>query len=127
MLMLCLGTGAAAAGAATKTLSPTRDCQLNNGKLTQKYTAKQLRHALDTMQSSTREYTTCYAAIQDQLDDITGVKSLTDQSGSGSGGGSGTVILIVLIVVVILLGGGAAVWAYRRRGDSGPDHGSDGI
>jgi hypothetical protein len=118
---LCLGTGAMAASAATKPLSPTKDCQLHNGSLTQKYTAAELQHALNTMQSSTRQYTTCYDAIRDQLQTVNGGKVLTNTNQASGGGGSGTVILIVVIVVVILLGGGLALWAHRRNRAAGGD------
>ena len=127
VLMLCFATATATAGAATKTkfVSPIVDCQKHSGRLTTSYTITELKRALRTIPTSVRQYTTCNAAITDQLDSLEGIKPVTAGNQSSGGGGSGTVILIVVIVVVILLGGGAALWAYRRNQSATGADGAD--
>lgn len=106
----------------TRTRTQTRanpvlaDCQRHGGTLSRRYTVAELQHALNGLSPSVREYTTCYTAIENQLNQQIGGTQIGNLgSSSNSGGGSGTVILIVVVVVVLLGGGGAAAWASRRN------------
>jgi hypothetical protein len=110
-----LAAGLLAAAPASAALSgAVADCNTHT-RLTQTYTAAQLRTALNTMPADVKEYTDCYDVIQRALlADIGGIKA--DSSGSGGGGSSflPTPLLIVLGVLVVAAGVFAVI-AYRRR------------
>ncbi len=113
----------ASAGAAA--LTPVADCSAN-GRLTQSYTAPQLRHGLATMPADVREYSGCYDILQRAL-----YQKIGKLSGGGSSGGGGSFLPIWLIVVLaVLVIGGAAVGvaALRNRdgGGDGPGNGPPG-
>ena len=104
----------AAAPASAKLSEAVADCNTHT-RLTQTYTAAQLRTALNTMPADVKEYTDCYDVIQRALlADIGGIKA--DGSGGGGGGSSflPTPLLIVLGVLVVAAGVFAVI-AYRRR------------
>jgi hypothetical protein len=104
----------AAAPASARLSKAVADCNTHT-RLTQTYTAAQLRTALNTMPADVKEYTNCYDVIQRALlADIGGIKA---DGGGGGGGGSSflpTPLLIVLGVLVVAAGG-LAVVARRRR------------
>ncbi|HUO70393.1 MAG TPA: hypothetical protein VMU39_06420 [Solirubrobacteraceae bacterium] len=89
------------------------------GAVSGNFTLQQLRHALNTLSPTTKEYTNCYDAIN---------RAIAAKGGSGGGNGSSnssggsflpTWLLIILIVLV--LGAGAyGVVALRRQGQGGP-------
>jgi hypothetical protein len=110
-----LAAGLLAAAPAPAALSgAVADCNTHT-RLTQTYTAAQLRTALNTMPADVKEYTDCYDVIQRALlADIGGIKA--DSSGGGGGGSSflPTPLLIVLGVLVVAAGVFAVI-AYRRR------------
>jgi hypothetical protein len=109
-----LAAGLLAAAPASAALSgAVADCNTHT-RLTQTYTAAQLRTALNTMPADVKEYTDCYDVIQRALlADIGGIKA---DSGGGGGGSSflPTPLLIVLGVLVVAAGVFAVI-AYRRR------------
>jgi hypothetical protein len=110
-----LAVGLLAAAPAPAALSgAVADCNTHT-RLTQTYTAAELRTALNTMPADVKEYTDCYDVIQRALlADIGGIKA--NDSGGGDGGSSflPTPLLIVLGVLVVAAGVFAVI-ARRRR------------
>jgi hypothetical protein len=104
----------AAAPAAAKLSGAVADCNTHT-RLTQTYTAAQLRTALNTMPADVKEYTDCYDVIQRALlADIGGIKA----GGSSSGGGGSSFLptpLLIVLGVLVVAAGVFAVIAYRRR------------
>ncbi len=91
------------------------DC-IANQQVTGNYTIQQLRHALNTLSPTTKEYTNCYDAINRAIE----AKSGTGNGSSNASGGSflPTPLLILLIVLVLAAAGYGAL-AWRRRDQSG--------
>ena len=104
----------AAAPASAKLSGAVADCNTHT-RLTQTYTAAQLRTALNTMPADVKEYTDCYDVIQRALlADIGGIKA--DGSGSSDGGSSFLPTPLLIVLGVLVVGAGVfAVIAYRRR------------
>src|SRR5262249_29708661 len=104
----------AAAPASARLSKAVEDCN-SHTRLTETYTAAELRTALNTMPAHVQEDTHCYDVIQRALlADIGGIKA---NGGDGGGGGSSflpTPLLIVLGVLVVAAGGFAVI-AYRRN------------
>jgi hypothetical protein len=110
-----LAVGLLAAAPASAALSgAVADCNTHT-RLTQTYTAAELRTALNTMPADVKEYTDCYDVIQRALlADIGGIKA--DGSGSGDGGSSFLPTPLLIVLGVLVVGAGVfAVIAYRRR------------
>jgi hypothetical protein len=110
-----LAVGLLAAAPAPAALSgAVADCNAHT-RLTQTYTAAELRTALNTMPADVKEYTDCYDVIQRALlADIGGIKA--DASGSGDGGSSFLPTPLLIMLGVLVVGAGVfAVIAYRRR------------
>ncbi|HEY7294661.1 MAG TPA: hypothetical protein VH916_06450 [Dehalococcoidia bacterium] len=103
----------ATAPASARLTGAVADCNANT-RLTQTYTAAQLRTALNTMPADIKEYTDCYDVIQRALlADIGGIKA-----GGGDGGGGSSFLPTPLLIVlgVLVVGAGVfAVIAYRQR------------
>lgn len=93
------------------------DCTSHN-RLTQRYSAAQLRDALLTMSVDVKEYTACPDIIQRGLDTQQGNLSASGGgNNSGSSGGSFLPNWLIVVLVVLLLGGASfAALALRRRG-----------
>lgn len=92
---------------------PVADCE-THGRLTQTYTAAELRQALATMPADVAEYTNCPDVIRRALlGEVGGLK------GGGSGGGGGSFlpawVVAVLAVLVVTAAGSAAVAMRNRR------------
>jgi hypothetical protein len=104
-----------AAPASARVSKAVVDCNANT-RLTQAYTAAQLRAALNTMPAEIKEYTNCYDVIQRALlADIGGIKTA---GGGGSGGGGSSFLptpLLVVLGVLVVAAGGFAVIARRQR------------
>jgi hypothetical protein len=119
LVAVVLGSTLIAASATATATDPVIAQCSATGAVTGNFTIQQLRHALDTLSPTTKEYTNCYDAIN---------RAIAAKSGGGSGNGSSnasggsflpTWLLIVLIVLV--LGAGAyGVVALRRQGQGGP-------
>ena len=110
-----LAAGLLAAAPASAALSgAVADCNTHT-RLTQTYTAAQLRTALNTMPADVKEYTNCYDVIQRALlADIGGIKA--NGNGSGDGGSSFLPTPLLVVLGVLVVGAGVfAVIAYRRR------------
>jgi len=91
------------------------DCNAH-GKLTQTYSAGELRTALSTMPADVKEYTDCYDVVQQALvSQLSGAKG-TQAGGSGGGGSSVPTWLIVVLVLLGLSAATLAAVAVRRRG-----------
>ena len=103
----------AAAPASARLSKAVADCNTHT-RLTQTYTAAQLRTALNTMPADVKEYTNCYDVIQRAL--LADIGSIKADGGSGGGGSSflPTPLLIVLGVLVVAAGVFAVI-ARRRR------------
>jgi hypothetical protein len=104
----------AAAPASARLSKAVADCNTHT-RLTQTYTAAQLRTALNTMPADVKEYTNCYDVIQRALlADIGQIKA--DSGGSGGGGSSFLPTPLLIVLGVLLVGAGVfAVIARRRR------------
>ncbi len=97
------------------------DC-IANQQVTGNYTVAQLRHALNTLPPTTKEYTNCYDAIN---------RALQAKLGTGHGNGAsdssgGSFLPTWLVIVLILLVLAAAVYgvlAYRQRSEGGGGEG----
>lgn len=114
---LVAGLGCSLAGVASgATPNPTADCSAH-GRLTQQYTAAELRQALATLPADVREYTPCF-------DELTAALLAAVHGGKGGGGGSGSGLLstpvIVIVVVLVLAAATLAAIAVRRRRDAPP-------
>src|SRR5689334_797572 len=109
-----LAAGLLAAAPASAALSgAVADCNTHT-RLTQTYTAAQLRTALNTMPADVKEYTDCYDVIQRALlADIGGIKA--DSSGGGGGSSFLPTPLLIVLGVLVVAAGVFAVIAYRRR------------
>jgi hypothetical protein len=94
------------------------DC-VAHGRLTQTYSAGQLRIGLATMNADTKEYTNCQDVLQRALlAQLAG----THPTGNGSGSGSGGSFLPTPVIVVLVLLALAAVTfgAFALRSRRGP-------
>ncbi len=105
-------------------LSPVvTNCQHQGNRLTEHFSISQLRTALATIPADVKEYSPCFAIIQNQLFTQLGGK-LKPGSGLGSGSSSGNSFLstpvIVVLLVIVLGGGGAAYAAWKRNPGGGP-------
>ncbi|MGI8863211.1 MAG: hypothetical protein ACR2JH_02230 [Solirubrobacteraceae bacterium] len=108
------GLPAAAAGASGPA-AVIADCN-SHLKLTQSYSAVDLRSALTTMPASVKEYTNCYDVIQRSLLSRLGKSVAPGAVGSGSSGGSSFSAPVIIVLAVLLLGAaGFGVQALRRR------------
>jgi hypothetical protein len=106
----------AASPASARLSKAVADCNAHT-RLTQTYTAGQLRTALNTMPADVKEYTNCYDVIQRALlADIGGIKADAGDSGGGGSSFLPTPLLIVLGVLVVAAGVFAVV--ARRRSSS---------
>ena len=100
------------------------DC-IANQQVTGTYTLAQLRHALNTLSPTTKEYTNCYDAINRAI--AAKVGGGGNGSSNSSGGSFLPTPLIIVLVVLVLVAGGYGVLAWRRREASGggdPDGGA---
>ena len=93
------------------------DC-IANQQVTGNYTLAQLRHALNTLSPTTKEYTNCYDAINRAIAAKVGTNGGNGSSNS-SGGSFLPTPLIIVLVVLVLAAGGYGVLAWRRREQSG--------
>ena len=91
------------------------DC-IANQQVTGNYTLAQLRHALNTLSPTTKEYTNCYDAINRAIAAKVGGGN---GSSNSSGGSFLPTPLIIILVVLVLAAGGYGVLAWRRREASG--------
>ena len=91
------------------------DC-IANQQVTGNYTLAQLRHALNTLSPTTKEYTNCYDAINRAIAAKVGAGN---GSSNSSGGSFLPTPLIIVLVVLVLAAGGYGVLAWRRRAESG--------
>lgn len=105
-------SGAAAAPALAAGNPVIQDCY-THGKLTQSYTRPQLRQALHAMSSYIKQYTNCQTAIENALQNPSGVKA----NGTGGGGGSSisTGLIVVIVVVALAIVAFAGMLIRRRR------------
>jgi hypothetical protein len=88
------------------------DCQLH-GRLTQSYSAAELRSALAGMPAYIREYSGCANVLQQAL--LAKIGKLN--GGDSSGGGSFLPTWLIVVLAVLVLGGvGFGVVAIRNRG-----------
>jgi hypothetical protein len=114
--------GLAAFSSPALALSPVvANCQHSGGtQLTEHFSISQLQNALATMPADVKEYSSCYAIIQNQLfKQVGGSKT---GSGSGSGASSGSSFLsvpVIIVLLVIVLGGGGAAYAASKRNSGG--------
>ncbi len=92
------------------------DC-IANQQVTGNYTLAQLRHALNTLSPTTKEYTNCYDAINRAI--AAKVGGGGNGSSNSSGGSFLPTPLIIILVVLVLAAGGYGVLAWRRREASG--------
>lgn len=96
------------------------DCAHHN-RLTHRYSISELQAALAQIPPDIKEYTDCYAVIDNQLYQQLRGKVRVHGGGTASGGSSFPTALVVALVVIVLAGGGAAYAAFRRsRGGGGP-------
>lgn len=105
----------AAAPASARLSKPVADCNTHT-RLTQTYTAAQLRTALNTMPADVKEYTNCYDVIQRAL--LAQIGSTKVDGGGGDGGGGSSFLptpLLIVLGVLVVGAGGFAVIARRRR------------
>jgi hypothetical protein len=109
----------AAAPAAAAGSQAVADCNAH-ARLTQQYSAGQLRAALSTMPADVKEYTDCFDVIQRQLLAQIGGSHQNGGSGQGSGGSFLPTPLIVVLVALVVGAGIFAAVAVRRRGGGGP-------
>ena len=113
VLAIGLLTAAPASAGLSKAVA---DCNTHT-RLTQTYTAAQLRTALNTMPADVKEYTNCYDVIQRALlADIGGIKADGGDSGGGGSSFLPTPLLIVLGVLIVAAGVFAVI--ARRRSSS---------
>ena len=105
-----------AAPASARLSKAVADCNTHT-RLTETYSAAQLRTALNTMPADVKEYTDCYDVIQRALlADIGGIKADGGDSGGGGSSFLPTPLLIVLGVLVVAAGVFAVI--ARRRSSS---------
>lgn len=112
--MAVLATALLAAAPASASLSAAvADCNTNT-RLTQTYTAGELRSALNTMPADIKEYTDCYDVIQRALlADIGGIKA--GDAGNGGGGSSFLPTPLLIVLGVLVVGAGAFLVIARRQ------------
>jgi hypothetical protein len=113
-----LGLVSAAPPVAAAGLTPDADCQ-RNGRLTQSYTAGELKAGLTNMPAYQREYSGCYNVLQQAL-----LLKIGALKAGGSSGGSSFLPTWLIVVLAILVVGGVAfgIVALRNRGSGrGPD------
>jgi hypothetical protein len=117
-----------AASAATQKQNPVIvDCLAHPSGLTGHYTVDQLRHALQVMPPTTREYTSCPDVINRAL--LAAVGSGNGTSG-GTGGGSGSflptpvIVILVLLILAAVTFGALAVRRRRAEAGAGGGHGT---
>jgi hypothetical protein len=115
-----LGVGVVAVTAAAAASNPViTDC-VDHGRLTQSYTAAQLKFALNTMSAETKQYTDCVDVINNALPAAIAL----GKSGGGGGGSGGSFLptpVIVIIVLLALAGATFGALAVRRRREQGAD------
>jgi hypothetical protein len=98
---------------------PVSDCNAH-GRLTKRYTAKQLQTALSTMPADIKEYTNCYDVIQRALVADVGGQHVNGSKDAASSGGSFLPTPVIVVIVVLALA--AATFgglALRRRSNDG--------
>lgn len=105
-------SGAAAVPALAAGNPVIQDCY-THGKLTQTYSKAELNRALHQMSSYIKQYTNCQTAIQNALQNSSGVKA----NGTGGGGGSSisTGLIVVIVVVALAIVAFAGMLIRRRR------------
>lgn len=113
-----LGLGIVAVPAAIAASNPViTDCE-SHGRLTQSYSAAQLKFALSTMSPEVKQYTSCVDVINNALP-----AAIARGKNGGGGGGSGGSFLptpvIVIIVLLALAGATFGAVAIRRRREQG--------
>ena len=113
-----LGVGVVAVPAAAAASNPViADCE-SHGRLTQSYTAAQLKFALSTMSPEVKQYSSCVDVINNALP-----AAIARGKKGGGGGGSGGSFLptpvIVIIVALALAGATFGALAVRRRREQG--------
>jgi hypothetical protein len=92
------------------------DCTSHN-RLTQRYSAAQLRDALLNMSVDVKEYTACPDIIQRALDTQQGNLSASSGGNPNSGGGAFLPAWLIVVLVILLVGGASfGALALRRRG-----------
>jgi hypothetical protein len=120
LLAVVSSSGVVAVPAATAASNPViTDC-VDHGRLTQSYTAAQLKFALSTMSAETKQYTDCVDVINNALP----VAIARGKNGGGGGGSGGSFLptpVIVIIVVLALAGATFGALAVRRRRQEGAD------
>lgn len=103
------------------------DCE-TNGQLTRVYTLAELRHALNTMPASIKEYTNCYDVISRAI--IQARRSGTGKGGATGGSGGSflptPVIVILAVLIVAALSFGALALRRRRSGGGTSSSGGPG-
>lgn len=115
IIVLLLGAALIVAPSALALAPATEDCLKHDGRLTRSFTVQQLQAALNSMPADLKEYNSCAAVIQSQIDAELGRHVKRPRSGPGGAGSSGTTVLLIVVVVIVLGGGGLAVVAARRR------------
>jgi hypothetical protein len=122
-LVMLLGSAVTAVPAVAAGNAIITDCQ-SHGQLTKTYSLAALRHALNVLPASVKEYTNCSDVLQQAILVARhghGGAGLTTTSGSSGGSFLPTPVIIILVVLILAAVTFGALAIRRRRAAGNPE------